>query len=211
MKFLKLIIITISSLLSPFWNAQASTVVIDSFTESGFTVGGFGNPFTSTGDIQSQLVATRVVVARGPGRWTATLNPSDGFLRYEVVTTLESPVGSLLYLTYYPAAGETINLLGQDTFLLTFSGLTGQGDLQFGAGVRLPLTASGEVLYPFSYLTASLDLSALPALQFEFYPTSADFSFTLNEISVIPEPSAMMFIAITALGLSTRKGRIRRH
>ena len=187
---------------------KASTVVIDSFTEAGFELaGGPGGHFKTYSPILSPIVGSRDVIVRGSGGWTSTLHPSDGFLRYDVSTSLVAPDGQLMRLTYFGKAGEGINLLGQNAFLLTFSNLTGQGDLWIAANGRvnkLRLTGPGQVLLKYSELPKDLNLKGI---EINFIPTIADFSFNLDEIAVVPEPGSGACIGAALFGLAVRRRR----
>jgi hypothetical protein len=95
------------------------------------------------------------------------LHPSDGFLRYDVSTSLVAPDGQMMRLTYLGKAGESINLLGQNAFLFTFSSLTGQGDMWIrvnGKSTIIRLTEPGEIHLKYSELLIDLNLMERPIL-----------------------------------------------
>jgi hypothetical protein len=120
-------------------NLHAEVVVIDSFTEGGFELDGSSadNPISSFSPIGSPVVRGRGVLVRGGGARILSLLPSDGFMHYDVSAAAFAPIGQQFTLTYYAAAGQIINLLGQNAFLFTFSSVTGQGDIEFGINSSL--------------------------------------------------------------------------
>jgi hypothetical protein len=189
-------------------NIHAEVAVIDSFMEAGFELDGSPEGITSTySSIESTVVGGRGLVVRGAGGWTSTLHPENGFMRYDVSTSVFAPVGQLMRLTYYAKSGEFINLLGQNAFLLKFSSLTGAGDLGItvnGNLSTLRLTGPGQVLWEYSDVPIDLHLNQI---NISFKPQTADFSFNLDEITAVPEPNALAFSSAALLGLIARRRR----
>jgi hypothetical protein len=194
----------------------AATIIIDTFDEGGYDLTGeFPDSIrTNFSIIHSDLVGGRDVFPRGIGAWTMKLTPADGFTRYDVSTSVAAPIGQVLSLNYLPVAGQTINLLGQNAFLLKFSSLTGSGDLQIGingnllGSFELGLTSSGEVIWPYSYFPAGISLNTVNQLTFRFAAKSADFSFNLDEISLVPEPTSLTFSYLVLFGFIAKRRRL---
>jgi hypothetical protein len=112
-------------------------------------------------------------------------------------------------------------LLGYDAFEFDFSSLSGTGFLIAEIGSpsatyppdttnRIALGASGVVTLPFSELNYgdSSTIGSFHSIHFVFEADSQEFSFGLNEIRVVPEPSAWLLIGSGAGALLLRRHRL---
>lgn len=109
------------------------------------------------------------------------------------------------------------SIAAYSAFILGFSQITGLGDLYIELGstdtpsvlVRLPLNAAGEYHYPVSdvYANPGHTLEAFSVLRFGFEARSPEFSFTLEEIRLVPEPSATFSAALAGMLLTLRRRR----
>ena len=141
-----------------------------------------------------------------------------GVLTYTVVgtSTVESfPLGMSLV---YANSMQVQSLAGFSGIFLGFTGLTGVGTLyvELGSSLgifdvqRVNLTGRGEVFYPISSIHANPGhtLEEFSVLKFTFEARTPEFSFTLDEIRLVPEPgSAACFLVAGAAGLSVRRRR----
>ena len=66
----------------------------------------------------------------------------------------------------------------------------------------IPVTfdSSGQLLYPLSNIAAN-DLSSISDISFKVTPQSDTFSFSLNEVSVVPEPSTLVLFLLGGAGV----------
>ena len=66
----------------------------------------------------------------------------------------------------------------------------------------IPVTfdSSGHLLYPFSNI-AAYDLSSISDISFRVIPQSDTFSFSLNEVSVVPEPGTLVLFLLGGAGV----------
>ncbi len=146
---------------------------------------------------------------------TSTLNPSTGKLFFFATgTSTFFPLS--LTLVYH---GPTLhNIIGCTEFILGFSELSGVGTLYIELGGstgvfnehRVDLTGPGEVHYPISdvYQGTGHTLDSFNVLTFRFESRSPQFSFTLDEIRLVPEPSgALLTVAVGAGFLALRRRR----
>jgi hypothetical protein len=189
--------------------SHASTVLIDSFVEGSFRLDGppADSPISNYSPIESPLAGSRGVVIRGGGAWSSILNTSSGTMSYDVRNSLAEPVGQSLFLTYYAKSGQKIDLLGQNGFLLKFSSLTGEGDLGITVNGNLSLmrlTGPGEVLWNYSNIPIDLHLNQI---NISFTARTEDFSFILDEIAVVPEPTSLAFCSVALSGFIARRRR----
>ena len=113
--------------------------------------------------------------------------------------------------------GGPNNITGCTDFILGFSELSGVGSLyiEFGssegsAGIhRVDLTGAGDILFPVANVrpSASNSVDSFNILHFIFEARSTEFSFTLNEIRLVPEPSGALLALAAGAGLLARRRR----
>lgn len=203
-------------LVSP--EVWGSTLVLDSFSSGDFVLDQNSPGFTSaiTGPIGSQrhsLVSSRVF---SPGTTSqATLNSSIGILSFEVDGTSLDSRPLELALTYAP--GGPFSLLGYDALVFDFASVSGSGFIivelgspsdTYGPEVpRVPIDSAGSITFPFSELTFGTggSVDSFNALQITFEAETEQFSFTLNEVRAVPEPSAVYLAGIGVLCLLRRR------
>ena len=202
--------------------ASASTVVIDSFTEGSFALsfpsGPSGDASSISGPIGDQRsagISNRNLVS-GTTISSTLDTSSGGSLSFNADGTNTFGVPLSLNLRY--TDGGPFSLLGQSEFVLDFSSLTGTGSLIVELGrsntpgpstLRVDLNSAGEVVVPFSQwnIESGETISDFSALHFTFEAVSEQFSFTLNEINAVPEPSGVLLLSLGGLVSVTRRKR----
>ena len=110
------------------------------------------------------------------------------------------------------------SIQGCTAFVLGFSELSGVGSLYIELGSsdglsgiqRIDLTAPGDVHYPVTSLRIDpfRSLDSFDVLHFRFESRSPEFSFTLDEIRLVPEPSAALLALAAGAGLLARRRRV---
>jgi hypothetical protein len=113
--------------------------------------------------------------------------------------------------------GGPYSILGQTAFELDFSEFAGAANLIIQLGsealvepsmARVALSGPGTLAVPFDRinLTAGGSLGSFNEIHFLFETASAAVSFSLDEIRIVPEPSTMSLLSVTA-GLLLRRNR----
>lgn len=195
--------------------AFGSSVVLDSFSEGSFH---FQSDVDSEGRHQSAISSplaldTRSVYVGGNGTWSTTLDSGTGVLDYNV-SEVVSTARFFLDLDYTREASGNWSLLGYDALVFDFTSVTGEGLLEifvnnqdFDAMVRRSVTTPGLLVYPLEDLAAS-NLGSISGMSIRFTPQTDTFSMSLNEITVIPEPSvSVMLLALVTLVAGHRTRR----
>ncbi len=214
--YLSRVAFLIGLIFCPFSDAAVS--MVDTFDQGGFSITG-SNPVDETVNLPlAQRRVASFIVAGGASvtTLTSTLNSSTGKLTFIVNGSSPLPNFPLsLQLVY--AGGGPYNITGCTDFILGFSQLSGVGSLyvQLGsaegtAGIhRVDLTAPGDVLFsvPDVKLSPGQPLDGFDVLRFVFEARSTEFSFTLDEIRLVPEPSGALLALVAGAGLLARRRR----
>jgi hypothetical protein len=207
-----------SILVSIAWLAlsiptHAVIVVVDTFDQTPFTISlapphfhGNTHPVNlPIGEARTDSLNPRTPA---PGTiMTATLDDTAGTLSLSASGSSLSPRVPLdLRQTY--RGGGPYSILGFSGFVFEFSDVQGVGALIVNLGSelaiyppeahRIPIIGPGALFYPIDQVNfgprGSLD--SFPALHFVYEAHSPEFSFTLDEIRLVPEPGAVPFVAI---------------
>jgi hypothetical protein len=148
---------------------------------------------------------------------TSTLSTATGTLDLVVngMSLESSPL--TLQMSYFN--GGPYSLLGFSAFEIDISSLTGVGNLIVELGNasdsygpttnRITMTGSGTISVPFSELNFATNGStaSFSAMHFTFEAASEEFSMTLGEVRVVPEPSVVALTLPFALTLLLRRHR----
>jgi hypothetical protein len=193
----------------------AAAVVIDSFTEGSVSIG-FANDTLDLDVITGTSADERRVWGNGVKDWTSTLATGSGNILYAVDLRGSPSLNQWLNLQYSNSLGY-VDLSGYSSFTIDFSDITGQGILSVlfndRQGTFVPITTNGIVEYPFDHV---LDVGPIPEflsrVQFRVFAGSSDFSVSINEIAIVPEPSPTMLALVSGVVLLTipNIGRTRR-
>lgn len=190
--------------------ASAATLILDSFSQGDFFLQSGGPNFNDTA-ITSPLMDSRIVDGFGVGTWSVSLASSSGSLIYSVTEILSGQGTTRFGMNFRYERTGAVDLLGYSAFGLDFTDVTGTGLLEVfvnnqNAGAMIPVTldSSGQLFYPFANLAAN-DLSTITDISFRVIPQSNTFSFALNEVSVVPEPSTLVLCLLGAAGVFWRR------
>lgn len=187
----------------------SASLTLDSFSEGDFLLQNGGDDFVDFDEtmITSPLMDNRNVSGWGIGTWNVSLAPSSGVLDYSVTDIIAGQGTSRFGMSIRYSGTGTVGFLGYDAFRFDFTSVTGAALLQVyvnnqngGAMIPLTLDSSGPLLYPFSNIAAN-DLSSISDIIFRVIPQSDTFSFSLNEVSVVPEPSALFLFLLGGAGI----------
>ena len=201
-------------LLAAPWTPAEATV-LDSFSEGEFHLESGGQQLARS-DISSPLVSTRGVEAYGIGPWSIDLVSGGGVLNCDVEDTGPPPGerGFFRMKLSYTRPGDPWSLRAYDAVVLDFLEVTGMAHLYMEIYpsspshelVWVPVTSAGEVSYSVSDMRAE-DLDDVRNMTVGIVPVSDTFSFSLNEISAVPEPSvgALLFASAAYLLGSRRR------
>jgi hypothetical protein len=201
---------------------RAVVTVVDSFDQGPFNLtlqnySESNNVNLPLGRERFSRISTREA-AQGTSR-SSTLNTTTGQLSFVVsgLSTFPNPWAFLnLHMTY--SRGGPYSMAGYTGFVFDFSQMIGAGALivELGGGtlygastIRLPIDGPGEVFYPFASLNYGNDspsIDSFSALHFVFEAHTEQYSFTLDEIRLVPEPSvALLGLSGCALFLRRRR------
>jgi hypothetical protein len=209
----------IMSVLVSDW-AHSATLVVDSFTMGEFDI---PDPQTSAQDsISSPIADTRIVsVIRPPSdprvSARASLTSGSGTVTFVANTGgVILPTPRYFQITYTDS--EFHSLLGCSAFSIEVSDLQGIGELIVRLGNddnvtpsdhRVPIAGTGELVVPFSELNygANGSLDSFRTMHFQFRGLTEEFSISVDEIRVIPEPSSTVYGLVSTLLLWRRRRR----
>jgi hypothetical protein len=187
---------------------EGATLLLDDFSTGSFFLERGDNGTASFSDsFATPLTDQRTINGVGFPNWTLTLG--SGGLVYDVDSLEEGR--NYMYLEY--SSSGTFSILGYDAFAVDLINVVGTGELivavsgSGGNNVRVPISESGTVVSPFSFLDTSRSLDSLSAMSFRFNTSSEDFSATIDNIRLIPEPSAPMMLLTVATVLIGRRAR----
>ncbi len=204
MKTLFFSLVAFFALVGSNTHAIAASLTLDSFSEGDFLLQKGGDDFVDT-MINSPLIDRRRVYGSSLGTWSVSLSPSSGSLNYSITDIPSGQSARLGMSIRY--SGNTVDLLGYDAFLFDFTSVTGTAllDVQLNnqnVDAMIPVTfdSSGQLFYPLSNIAAN-DLSSISDIIFRVIPQSDTFSFSLNEVSVVPEPSALVLFLLGGAGI----------
>ncbi len=147
---------------------------------------------------------------------TSTLNSAAGTLTFVVNGTPLGPNAPLALQLVYSAGGP-YDITGCTGFILGFSELSGVGSLYVEVGSsdgivgehRVDLTGPGDVFYSVADVKPNSihTVDSFNILRFVFEARSPEFSFTLDEIRLVPEPSGALPALAAGAGLLVRRRR----
>lgn len=190
--------------------ACAATLILDSFSQGDFILQSGGANSNDT-TITSPLMDSRIVDGFGVGTWSVSLASGSGSLNYSVTEILEGQGTTRFGMNFRYERTGADDLLGYSAFSLDFTNVSGTALLEVfvknqNAGAMIPVTldSSGQLIYSFANLAAN-DLSAITDISFRVIPQSDTFSFALNEVSVVPEPSTLILCMFGAAGAFWRR------
>lgn len=180
-------------------SCSAATLLLDDFSIGDFDLSSSGTASDSI-PLSTPLTNERTVTGVGASTWSSTL--ASGELDYIV----SHPRPGRHYLEINYSASGTFSILGFDAFALGVADVTGTGEFivfvdgapTFGA-LRIPVTQSGELTYLISEVVTDQSFDSISQMNFRFIPSSEDFSVTIDNVRLIPEPSSF---SLVALGLS---------
>jgi hypothetical protein len=186
--------------------AFGASVIFDSFSEGGFHLQNGGDNTHQTSISSPLLLDTRSVYSSGNGTWSVILAPGSGVLDYNVGEVLSTTRFGLTLDYTRGTYGQGWSLLGYDALVFDFTSVTGEGllaifvnDQNADEMVRRSVTTPGQLIYPLEDLAAS-NLGSISGMSISFTPQTDAFSFSLNEIAAVPEPSvSVMLLALAAL------------
>ena len=192
---------------------HGASLVIDSFSDGTIAIGSGGSYLSPEVPIASDVVTTRGLYVAGSidnWDWRADLNPPPGSFFFNA-DRLQTG-GRVLRLSLNYDSTSSFSLSGYRAFELDLRAVTGKGLMEIiiassdaSQRIQVSIDSPGTVSYPFENLAAS-SLESLNRLSVHFFPEADDFSFTLDEIRVVPEPSGSLMVVLgIILGVSRRR------
>jgi len=193
--------------------AFGASVIFDSFSEGSFHLQNGGDNTHQTGISSPLLLDTRSVYSGGNGTWSVILAPGSGVLDYNVDEVLSTTRFGLTLDYTRGTYGQEWSLLGYDALVFDFTNVVGEGllaifvnDQNVDEMVRVPVNSAGQLVYPLEDLAAS-SLDSISGMSISFTPQTETFSMSLNEITVVPEPSVSVMLFLFAAVVAAKRGR----
>ena len=191
----------------------AASAMLDSFSEGTFLLQSGGDDYHEIGISSPLMLDTRRVYSGGNGTWSVILASGTGVLNYDVDEVLSTARFGLTLRYTRGTSGQRWSLLGYDALVFDFTSVTGEGlleiqvwDQDIDQMVRRSVTTPGQLVYPLEDLAAN-SLGSLDGMSISFTPVTDTFSFSLNEIIVVPEPSiSVMLLSLGGL-IAGRRAR----
>ncbi len=202
------LLIALSGILS-LSPSNAATLLLDDFSSGSFSLA-FGGTTSNSGPFVTPLTDQRTVAGVGFPNWTATL--ASGDLAYSVNQLDPSPRRNYLNINYSLASGS-FSLLGYDAFAVDVSNVIGSGEFVAfvdgapSADIRFAINGSGTIVSPFAGLDTSQSIGSLSQMNFRFYAISDDFSLTIDNVRIVPEPSASLLVGFGVASLLFQRRR----
>lgn len=208
-------LVPILLLILPPRSADASVVVLDSFSEGGFAVSNvFDAPLISFGP--GGTVETRYTFWRGTATSSyMTQTSGSGILNLRLSLRGDPPVNNpAVFSLMYINSSSAIDLIGLSHAIIRVTSFTGTGGLRLylnGGPEPTPITLSGpgDYLLPIPVFTGEAAEIPVTRLTIDFLGRSADFAVTLDEITLIPEPSCSGLLLAGGLLVAGMRGRHR--
>jgi hypothetical protein len=190
----------------------AAVLSVDSFDQGGFTISTEAGAESGVGEEvalpfgSGRLIRVNPRIATPGSVMTATLAPIAGTLSFHAAgSSMVAHAPLDLRQTY--VEGGPYSILGFSGFLFEFSDVQGVGTLivELGSGSavyspethRVPITGPGLLFYSFDDLNFGFggSVESFSAMHFVYEALSPEFSFTLDEIRLVPEPGAVPLVA----------------
>lgn len=193
--------------------AAGAVLVIDDFATGGFSVSESYPTMRESGlSLPIGENVTRLASGRGYAYWHATSTPQNsGSMNYTLELRGDPPYGTnYLNIAYMRSGG--FDLSGYDAFSIFISGLVGSGvivvsDNNWSEAVPVPITGTGALVVPFSFMNNVAPINRLSSLDFRFIGLTEDFSVTVDQIAAVPEPSGASLVLLGGLMLLSRRRR----
>jgi len=192
-------------------NVAAATLLLDDFSSGGFSLAS-GSTTSNSGAFASPLTNQRTISGIGFPNWTITLTPEE--LAYTVDQLSPLPGRNYLNLAYTKSV-STFSILGFNAFAVDLSNVVGNGEFAVsvdgsaGRDIRVPVNGSGALSSPFSNLGTSHSLDSLTLINFRFIALSKDFSLSIDNVRIVPEPSSSLLFLLGLVGTTLHRRRRR--
>ena len=212
MNILYLFFISIISLILSATSARSVTILLDPFSSGSLALQATG-PISNFYNLTGTEFEIRDVHGNGNYGWSAYVDPQSGLFNYTINLRATPAPGDFFYMRYAKQMGA-LQLMGADSLVFNITALTGQGDLQVTFGGEpgpltpaLPITGLGDAAFPFSALFPQGWSELIGGVTLKIVPKSANFSITLSEISLVPEPSSIVLLGGVAWMWCLRRQR----
>jgi hypothetical protein len=220
MKSLSRLIITFLPLIGFMSYARSATLVVDTFDQASYYTNNTNN-FTQSVDLP--LANVRSPFLRGcplpGGQMESTLDATAGNVSLIVSGTPNGNFSFCAPLRLGLAYGDNVmhDITGYTGFILNFSNMLGAGSMYVEVGGqeslaqvnRINLIGTGDFFYPLDrvYENVGFTKDSFNILIFTFEATSPEFSFTLDEIRLVPEASSSALLGCALLLVGFRRSR----
>ena len=190
--------------------SQGATLILDSFSEGDFDLS-YGGGQSDIDIISGEFLDSRRAVANTGSNFTAKLVTGSGVVHYTVDLRSMPQTDVLLSLIYTKQDRSSLSLLGVHGFALKIVGLRGLGELKvyLDGGSRnsitIPFTSTGNLFYSLADAGNTLPLNDVHQIGFQIIAKSPDFSIMLDQITVVPESTSVMWLGIGGILWAIRR------
>lgn len=202
---------------------MATTLVVDSFTTGSHTLSSLSGDWAHSDIVHSALGSTRGARIYGQyvGEGSYINSSVDGILGSLTASfsgsSLDASFPLALYIDYL--GGGPFSVSGSSGFEFDFPFVQGSGFLIIELGrpsnpigldkVRIPLDQPGTMYIPIESVNIGAPWTAESFLssRFVFEANSAEFSFVLDEIRIVPEPKTGVFFMTASIWYFYRRKR----
>lgn len=197
----------------------AAALVIDTFDEGPFhetNAQSADRVFYQQGSMLGGFRVVRISTDRRTTVVSSTIFTGSSVLEFDTGEGLWNNGLSTGRITLSWRVEEGVDLLGYDAFRFSFSMLTGQGRVHVAVDKSggssgdptVPLWNPGDLLVPFAYVDfGGEDISSGSYFQVSISGVSKDFAFSLDEISIVPEPGVGFLLGAAGWMLQGRRRR----
>ena len=193
----------------------ASVVVLDTFSGGDFAVSNvFSAPLISFDP--GGPFETRYTFWRGNANSSYMTQTSEsGILNLRLSLRGNPPVNNpSVFSLMYINSNSAIDLIGLSHAVIRVTSFTGTGDMRLYLNggpepAAITLSGPGDYLLPIPVLTGEAAEVPITRLTIDFLGRSADFAVTLDEITLIPEPSCSGLLLAGGLLIAKMRGRQR--
>ncbi|MGJ8695688.1 MAG: hypothetical protein ACSHYF_05175 [Verrucomicrobiaceae bacterium] len=200
-------------------SASKAALILDTFDESGFVISSSGSEVAFPSGVVSDFVEEREagIVPRRVGVGIAMAGVDSTLGKFSMNVDAPIPPISPVAVVMGYNGGGPLSLLGYTGFEFDFVNLTGEGTLVTGLGFSGVISDSrprtiieeGTLFVPLenAIFGHNDSLDSFGFIGFTFEARTEQFSFELEEIRIIPEPSSVAFSGVALLLCLRRKRR----
>ena len=193
----------------------ASVVVLDSFSDGSFAVSNVFSAPPVTLALGGPAGKRHTYWRGNTGTSYMTQTSESGILNLRLALRGDPlPLNPSIFSLVYFNSNSALDLMGLSQAVIKITSFTGTGEvmLYLNGGPKpasMTISGPGDYLLPIPVLTGDAAGFPISDLTIDFLGRSADFAVTLDEITLIPEPSCSGLLLAGGLLIAKMRGRQR--